>query len=429
MDVGGMDAELRSELEALRAAGLYREPRLVGGAQGPRVEIDGGEYLCLCSNNYLGLAEHPAVREAAREAIRRYGWGTGASRLVSGTMRLHRELEEALAAFKRKEAAIVFPSGYAANVGTIAALAGTGDTVVIDKLDHASIVDGCRLSGAAIRVYPHGNAARLEKILASIASSRRRVVVTDSLFSMDGDLAPLVEIAAAARRHGACLMVDEAHATGVLGPEGRGGAELLCVEDEVEISMGTLSKALGGVGGFVAGSAALVDFLRHRARSFVYTTAPPPAACAAALAALKIVREQPELRCVALDRAARLREGLVALGLDTMESAYQIVPVRIGEAETAARLARELFARGILAPAIRPPTVPKGTSRLRLSVTAAHTDADIDRVLEAFRELADSFPARGRTSSPREARGGSCALSPPPVRRRVGEGGGSIPRR
>lgn len=396
MDVSGMEAELSRELEALRAAGLYREARLVGGAQGPHVELDGRRLLCLCSNNYLGLAEHPAVREAAREAIARYGWGTGASRLVSGTMRLHRELEEALASFKRKEAAILFPSGYAANVGTIAAIAGAGDTVVLDKLDHASIVDGARLSGASVRVYPHDGAAKLERILAAGRGSRRTIVATDSLFSMDGDLAPLREIAASARRHGAWLMVDEAHATGVLGSEGRGGAELLGVEEAVGISMGTLSKALGGMGGFVAGSSALVDFLRHRARSFVYTTAPPPAACAAALAALRIVREQPHLRRDVLARAGRLREGLAGLGFDTMGSAFQIVPVRVGEAEAAGRVSRELLARGILAPAIRPPTVPKGSSRIRLSVTAAHTDTEIDRVLEAFGEIASGVPGRGR---------------------------------
>lgn len=382
-----METELSLELEALRAAGLYRETRLVEGAQGPRVELDGRELLCLCSNDYLGLAAHPAVREAAREAIARYGWGSGASRLVSGTMRLHRELEEALASFKRAEAALLFPSGYAANVGTIAALAGAGDTVILDKLDHASIVDGARLSGASVRVYPHGGVAKLARLLAAGRSSRRTIVATDSLFSMDGDLAPLREIAAAARRYDAWLMVDEAHATGVLGPDGRGGAELQGVEEAVEISMGTLSKALGGIGGFVAGSAALVDFLRHRARSFVYTTAPPTAACAAALAALRIVREQPHLRRDVLARAGRLREGLAALGFDTMGSAFQIVPVRVGEAEAAARISRELLLGGILAPAIRPPTVPKGSSRIRLSVTAAHTDADIDRVIEAFRVI------------------------------------------
>lgn len=234
-----METELSLELEALRAAGLYRETRLVEGAQGPRVELDGRELLCLCSNDYLGLAAHPAVREAAREAIARYGWGSGASRLVSGTMRLHRELEEALASFKRAEAALLFPSGYAANVGTIAALAGAGDTVILDKLDHASIVDGARLSGASVRVYPHGGVAKLARLLAAGRSSRRTIVATDSLFSMDGDLAPLREIAAAARRYDAWLMVDEAHATGVLGPDGRGGAELQGVEEAVEISMWT----------------------------------------------------------------------------------------------------------------------------------------------------------------------------------------------
>ncbi|MEI6632513.1 MAG: 8-amino-7-oxononanoate synthase [Chlamydiota bacterium] len=387
-----LSEQLLRELDLIRAAGLYREPRLVDGAQGPRVVVGGREYLCFCANNYLGLAEHPAVAEAAREAIGRYGWGSGASRLISGTMRLHDELERELAAFKGREAAIAFSSGYAANLGVLGALAGPGDTLVIDKLDHASIVDGCRLSGAAVRVYPHGDTAKLERILAVSAASRRRIVVTDSLFSMDGDLAPLDRIAGLARRYGACLMVDEAHATGVLGERGRGGAELLGVEDAVDVSMGTLSKALGGSGGFVAGSAALIDYLRHRARSFVYTTAPPPAACAAALAALKIVRARPSLRRVVLRRAERLRKGLAGLGFDTMGSAFQIVPVRVGEAGAAARLSRELLARGILAPAIRPPTVPKGSSRLRLSVMASHTDEDIDRLLDAFRSIGGGTP-------------------------------------
>lgn len=381
------DLEHSRRLDALRGAGLYREPRLVDGVQGPRVYMGGREYLCFCSNNYLGLAAHPAVAGAARAAIERWGWGAGASRLVSGTMPPHEELERELAAFKGKEAAILFSSGYAANVGAIAALAGRGDTVIVDKLVHASIVDGCRLSGAALRVYPHGDVERLERILSAERGPGRMIVVTDSLFSMDGDLAPLDRIAAVARVHGAALMVDEAHATAVLGRRGRGGAELKGVEDDVEVSMGTLSKALGGCGGFVAGSAALIDLLRHRARSFVYSTAPPPAACAAAVAALGVARSQPGLRRAVLEKAERLRSGLEALGYDTMGSAYQIVPVLAGGAEEAARLSRGLLDRGILAPAIRPPTVPRGSCRVRLGVMATHSEEDIERLLDAFRGL------------------------------------------
>jgi 8-amino-7-oxononanoate synthase len=312
-------------------------------------------------------------------------------------MQPHRDLEERLAAFKGTEAAAVFPTGYMANLGVISALTRQGDAVVVDKLDHASIIDGCRLSGALMRIYPHGNMSRLENILRESRGVRRRLIITDSLFSMDGDLAPLGEIAGLAGRYGAWLMVDEAHATGVLGAGGRGGAELCGVEARVDISIGTLSKALGGSGGFVAGNAALIDCLRNRARSFIYTTAPPPAACAAAIAALRIVEEQPETRADLLRRAHRLRRGLAALGADTMRSGYQIIPVIAGEADAAVRLSRELFGRKIFAPAIRPPTVPKGTSRLRLAVMATHTDEDIESLLEAFREILRDSPHLMRT--------------------------------
>lgn len=373
--------ELQQELDLIKAQGLYRAPRLIESAQGPRIDIAGREYICACSNNYLGLASHPAVKEAAREAIARYGWGGGASRLVSGTMRLHAELEETIAGFKKTEAAIVFPSGYMANVGAIGALAGREDTVIVDKLDHASIVDGCRLSGARMRAYPHVNMDRLEDILKASGDSRRRLIVTDGIFSMDGDLAPLREIAGLARRYGAWLMVDEAHATGVLGEGGRGAAELLDAEDSVDISMGTLSKALGGSGGYVAGPAALIDLLRNRARSFIYTTAPPPAVCAAGIAAVGIVRRSSDLRKTLLARADRLRRGLNALGFDTMRSGHHIVPLLVGETGAAAKFSSRLFQKNVLVPAIRPPTVPRGTSRLRFTLMATHSEADVDCLL------------------------------------------------
>ena len=384
--------ELQRELDAIRAEGLHRAPRVVGGAQGPRLEIGGREYLCVCSNNYLGLASHPAVQSAAREAIARYGWGGGASRLISGTMRLHAELEERIAEFKNTEAAIVFPTGYMANVGVVSALTGPGDTVIGDKLNHASIIDGCRLSGAQMRVYPHGNIGRLEKILKRSGGSRRRLIVTDSIFSMDGDLAPLREIVQLSRQYGAWVMTDEAHATGVLGAQGHGAAELLGVEERIDISMGTLSKALGGSGGYVAGPAALIDLLRNRARSFIYTTAPPPAMCAAGIAALDIVRSGPELRNTLLEKTDRLRRGLNALGFDTMRSRHHIIPVLIGEADAAVAFSGQLFQRKILAPAIRPPTVPRGASRLRLTLMATHADADIDYLLAACAEIARGSP-------------------------------------
>lgn len=384
--IHSLERQLMRELEGLKAEGLYRSPHCVMDAQGPRVRVGDRDYLCFCSNNYLGLAAHPEVRQAAIHAIEKYGWGSGASRLVSGTMHLHLALEKELADFKGTEAAILFPSGYMANLGVISALLGPRDTVIVDKLNHASIIDGCRLSGARLRVYPHCDLERLERILAGSAGSPRKLVVTDGIFSMDGDLAPLPAIVRLAQRHGAWVMVDEAHATGVLGAHGRGAAELLGVEEGVAISLGTLSKALGGSGGFVAGSAALIEYLRNRARSFIYTTAPPPAACAAAHAALRIVRREPGLRSAVARNADRLRRGLGVLGLDTMGSAHQIIPVRVGESGAAVNLANKLFERGIMAPAIRPPTVPRGMSRIRLTVTAGHGDGDIDFLLQAFRE-------------------------------------------
>jgi 8-amino-7-oxononanoate synthase len=385
---GAPDAELSGELGAMKAEGLYRFLRSFEGPPGPRLRLDGRSYLCFCSNNYLGLAAHPVVMQAARDAIERYGWGSGASRLISGTMRLHGELEERLAEFKRAEAAIVFPTGYMTNLGVISSLTKQGDLVVVDKLDHASIIDGCRLSGAKIRVYPHRDVGRLEKIMAGAGRYRRRLVVTDSVFSMDGDLAPLREIIEVARRFDSWVMVDEAHATGVLGENGRGGAELLGVEDGVDISMGTLSKALGGAGGFVAGSAELIDYLRNRARSFIYTTALPIAACAAAVAAVGMVEKTPRLREELLRRAETLRTGLRALGFDTMGSGFHIVPVLAGDSGAALELSERLFDRGVIAPAIRPPTVPRGKSRLRLSVMATHSDEDIEYVLDIFRDVA-----------------------------------------
>ncbi|MDD5557904.1 MAG: 8-amino-7-oxononanoate synthase [bacterium] len=383
-----MDGDLLRDLDEIRARGLHRSLRVVERRDGPRLVIGGRALLSFCSNDYLGLADHPATSAAAREAVERFGWGSGASRLVSGTMRPHAALEEALASFKGTEAAVLFPTGYMTNLGVIAALAGPGDEVIADRLDHASIIDGCRLSGARLRVYPHGDVERLERVLAAARGARRRLIVTDTLFSMDGDLAPLREIVALARRHGAWVMADEAHATGVLGAAGRGGAELLGVEDGIDVSMGTLSKALGGSGGFVAGSAVLADYLRNRARPLIYTTAPPPASCAAALAAIGIVRREPGTRAALLGMADRLRRALGAIGLDTMGSGFQIVPVRTGDAGAAVRASAELLRRGILVPAIRPPTVPRGESRLRISVTAAHTDADVDLLAGALAELA-----------------------------------------
>ena len=375
--------EWRRMLDELAGAGLLREPVTVEGRQGPRVRVGGADFLCFCSNNYLGLADHPAPVEAAKAALDRYGAGGGASRLVSGTMTPHRELEEAVARFKGAEAAVIFPTGYMANVGTIPALAGKGDTVYCDRLNHASIFDGCRLSGAALRVYPHKDAGNLDDLLGK-ARGGRALVVTDTVFSMDGDLAPLPDLVAICERRGATLMVDEAHATGVLGANGRGAAEHFGIEPgRIPVVMGTLSKAVGSLGGYVAGSRDLVALLVNRARSFIYTTALPPAVCAASMAGLRIIAEEPNRRAALWARARQLQDGLRDLGFDLGSCDTPITPLMAGESDAAVRLSRRLFERHILAPAIRPPTVPEGTARIRLTPIATHTAEDVDALVRA----------------------------------------------
>ncbi len=312
-------------------------------------------------------------------------------------MALHRELESRLAALKRTDDAVVFGSGYLANVGAISALIGPGDAVYSDELNHASIIDGCRLSRAAVRVYRHRDVSHLEALLAEDAGRyRRRLIVTDAVFSMDGDLAPLPDLVALAERHGAMLMVDEAHATGVLGPRGAGAVERFGLEGRVPVLMGTLSKALGSVGGFVAGSRALVDFLRNRARGFIFTTALPPAAAGAALAALDIVEREPWRRARTLDLAQRLARGLEAMGYRVLPTESAVVPVVVGAAGDAVALAEALLRRGVFCPAIRPPTVPEGQSRLRVTPMATHTDEHIERALAAFADARSEVRLDGR---------------------------------
>jgi 8-amino-7-oxononanoate synthase len=343
------------------------------------------------SNDYLGLAADPRVVNAAVRAAEAFGWGAGASALVTGWSEVHQALADDLARFEKTEAAVVFPSGFAANLGTIAALVGPGDAVYLDRLDHASLIDGAWLSGARLRVYPHNDASRLEAILMRDRGRfRRSLIATDSVFSMDGDLAPLAELVDLAERFGAMLLVDEAHGTGVFGPDGRGASSEAGVADRVAIKIGTLSKALGSVGGFVAGSRRLIDWLVNHARPLIYSTALPPSAIAAAQAALQIVQAEPWRRERVRSRAARLRAELSAEGLDVGPSTTSgpIVPVLLGEAERAVNLADRLLDRGFLVPAIRPPTVPDGTARLRISLTAAHADGDLAALSEALRTLA-----------------------------------------
>jgi glycine C-acetyltransferase/8-amino-7-oxononanoate synthase len=377
-------SDWRKTLDELAEAGLLRRPVTVEGAQSPHVRVNGADYVCFCSNNYLGLAHHPELIEAAKAAADEYGTGSGASRLVSGTMTIHRELEDAVARFKGAEAAIVFPTGYMANAGTIPALVGKADTIFCDRLNHASIFDGCRLSGATLRVYPHKDAAKLDELLARVREGRA-LAVTDTVFSMDGDLAPLPELIDVCERRGAMLMIDEAHATGVLGANGRGAAEHFAIEPgRIPIVMGTLSKAAGSLGGYVAGSRDLIDLLLNKARSFIYTTALPPAVCGASMAALRIIEQEPERREALWARAKQLQDGLRALGLKIGPTETPITPLIVGESAAAVELSKKLFERGILAPAIRPPTVPEGAARIRLTPMATHTADDIAALLAAL---------------------------------------------
>jgi 8-amino-7-oxononanoate synthase len=381
--------QLSAELDETRAEGLYRALRTVSSAQGARIQIDGREFLNFSSNDYLGLANDPLLKRAASDAIEKYGVGAGASRLVCGNLEPYEALERKLAAFKAKEAAIVFGSGYAANVGAITALVGEGDTVILDKLDHASIIDGARQSGATIRVYPHQNLKKLDAILRQCDLSRRTLIITETVFSMDGDLAPLAEIVALKERYGAWLMIDEAHATGLYARNRRGLAEAEGVEDKIDITLGTLSKALGCAGGFVVGSQTLIDFLRNRARSLIYSTALPPAVCAAAAAAVDFVMsaEGHQRRDQLWRNVSELKNGLSALGVQN-ESRSPIIPIIIGDEAAAVETSRKLYERGIFVPAIRFPTVPKGKSRLRVTVTALHESRDIARFVQEFSGLA-----------------------------------------
>lgn len=375
---------LDEQLSDLDRQGLRRRFRLRETAQGPTIRLDGRVVVNFGSNDYLGLAGDPRVGGAAAAAVLEEGWGSGASPLVTGYARPHEQLEQAIADFEGTEAALVFTSGFAANSGTIAALVGPGDAVFTDRKNHASLLDGCRLSRADVRPYPHNDFAKLESLLQRAEGRGRRLIVTDSLFSMDGDLAPLAELADLAEKYNAMLMVDEAHATGVFGRQGRGVAEHLGVERRVHVRVGTLSKALGSLGGFVAGSRSLIEWLFNRARSYVFSTAMPAAVAAASLAALDIARTEPQRRETLLSLAASLRERLAALGWNVGRSTSQIIPVIVGEPDRAVAFSTRLLERGLFVPAIRPPTVPDGESCLRISLTSAHTVEMLDQLVAAL---------------------------------------------
>lgn len=375
---------LNDELEILKAAGLYRNLRTIENISGVEITIEGKKYLNFCSNNYLGLAGHPQVIERAKKALDDFGFGAGASRLISGNTIIHKELERKIAKFKGREAAIVFPTGYMANLGVISSLVEENDTLIIDRLNHASIVDAGRLSKAKLQVYPHKDVKALEKILKQSEKYRKRLIVTDSVFSMDGDLAPLPEIVELSKKYQAITMIDEAHATGVLGETGKGAEEHFRIEGQVDIVMGTLSKALGSLGGFIAGSSALIDYLRNKARSFIYTTALPASACAASLAALEIIEAQPELI-----RKLRINSRFLRGKLSTAGSEETpIIPIMIGNLEKTMKLSQQLFGKGIFLLGIRPPTVPKNKCRLRITITSLHEKEHLDFLLDNLGRIA-----------------------------------------
>lgn len=381
--------DLRQHLDDLAAHNMHRQLRPIASPMGRTIRLDAGrDVLNFAGNDYLGLAADPRLADAAREALTRFGWGAGGSRLICGHTTLHAQLETALAAFKGTESAIVLPTGYMANLAAIRTLAGPGDCLLLDKLNHASIIDAASSCGAEVRVFPHLNYDKLERLLQRYAKARRRLIVTDTVFSMDGDLADLPRLVALKKQYDAILIVDEAHATGVLGPRGRGAAELQSVETDIDVTVGTLSKALGGLGGFIAGPAVVVESVVNLARSFIFTTGLPAAACAAALRALELIQSEPWRRQKVLALASRLRTQLAAAGWNTANSQTQIVPAVVGPADRTVALAQQLLENGIFAPAVRPPAVPPDSSRLRISVTAAHEPADIEalvRLLTASR--------------------------------------------
>lgn len=388
--------DLEARLAEIDRRGLRRRMRLVDSPQGPQVQLDGKAVTLLCSNNYLGLASHSRVCDAAIEAAARWGVGTGASRLVSGTMTVHRELEASLAEFERTESCVLFGSGYLANLGVISALVGRGDLVFSDALNHASIIDGCRLSRARTVVYKHLDMEHLESCLhehlrASGPGDRpRALIVTDSVFSMDGDVAPLAEIAELARRYEAQLVVDEAHATGALGPGGRGAVAAAGLEDEVDAIVGTLGKALGSYGAYACGSELTVRYLVNVSRPLIYSTAPPPPAIAAASAALALLRGEPQIAQQLRDAARTLRQALIAEGFAVAEGEMHIIPLVARSEKAAVDLCEAALERGVFAQAIRPPTVPPGSSRLRLAVMASHGAQELRNAARVLHDAAEA---------------------------------------
>jgi glycine C-acetyltransferase len=391
---------LHDQIEQWKTEGVYQRLRILESESAHESRFDGKEVINLASNNYLGLTTHPKLCQAAIDAVKKYGAGSGAVRAISGTMTLHMQLEERIAAFKNVEACVVFQSGFAANAGAVSAILGPEDHIVSDELNHASIIDGCRLSRAKIHVFPHKDVAAAEKILAELDGAQgRKLLISDGVFSMDGDIGPLPGLVEAAERHGAIMMVDDAHSSGVLGRQGRGTIDHFGLHGRVHIQVGTLSKAIGVLGGYVCGSRDLIEFLYHRARPFLFSTSHPPAVAAACLAAFDVLEEEPERMQSLWDNTRYFKQGLAAAGLNTGISETPITPVIVGEAKLAHELSRELFKEGVLATGIGFPTVPKGKARVRTIVTATHTRAELDRALDAFTSVGKRLGILGGQSS------------------------------
>ena len=409
------DAFLRETLDSLQHAGLYRSLRSLEGAPGPRIVVNGRPALLLCSNNYLGLATDERVTLAARDALDAFGCGATGSRLISGNLEPYGILEQELAVWKGTEAALVFTSGYQANLGTIPAIVGPDDAVFSDALNHASLIDGCRLARAEVMVYHHCDAEDLERKLAERPAARpsaalgtgRKLILSEAVFSMDGDLAPLADLVFLAKKYGALLMVDEAHATGIFGPTGAGLIEDFGLQQQVDIQMGTFSKALGSLGGYIAGSRDLIQYLIQRARSWIFSTGLPPSVLAASTAALRIARQEPERRAALWRNVRHLRDGLAEIGFESGPSTAlrtgpaqsQILPLRLGDERRTMAACRLLLRQGVFVQGIRPPSVPPGTARLRIAPMATHTEEDITTALAAFRKLHALFASPKRRAS------------------------------
>lgn len=384
--MGWLD-DIHEELHEMDAQGLRRRLRVVDLLGGMRASVDHKDCVLFCTNNYLGLADHPRVLERAQKALLRYGAGAQASRLVSGHSPVHMQLEEITSLFKGSEACLAFPTGYMANLAAISAMVGEEDAILCDRLNHASLIDACRMSKAKLLIYEHLNLDDLKKQLERSAKYRRRLIVTDALFSMDGDLVPLLKVTNLAHEYDAEVYVDDAHGTGVLGPGGQGITHHFPLEHFPAVVMGTYSKALGSLGGFICGPKMFIEYLLNKARTFIYTTGLPPAVCGASLGALEVLQQEPQRVEKLWDNAKKIRDGLRALGYDIPRGAGPIMPIIVGENDEAVKMSEKLLEEGILVVAIRPPTVPKGTARLRLSVSAAHTDGDIEKLFNAFKKL------------------------------------------